>query len=97
MKEASAERYQAVKEHLYSTLNGEAVVLNLQNGKYYGFNDVGISIWTVLQNGATVEEIRSALMSEYDIDDATCAREVETFLNSMKKENLVEVVYEKTV
>ena len=54
IKEALAEsRYSAIKEHLYSELNGEAVILSLTTGKYYGINAVGVSIWAAVQNPTT--------------------------------------------
>ena len=91
---ANSRRYQAIKEHLFSDLNDEAVVLSLKNGKYYGLNSVGVTIWSNVQEAATVTEIAAALMGEYDIDEETCRREVSSFIEKMLEEELIETVDE---
>jgi len=52
-------RYRAIKEHLLSELNDEAVILSLKNGKYYGLNSVGFTVWTNVLEAATLSEIES--------------------------------------
>ncbi|REJ78542.1 MAG: PqqD family protein [Acidobacteria bacterium] len=83
-------RFRAIKEHLYSDLNGEAVILSLKNGKYYGLNEVGMTIWGVVREGGTLEEIARVVISEYDVDPETCRREVNGFVGNLVEEGLVE-------
>lgn len=89
---SNATRYRAIKEHLLSELNEEAVILSLKNGKYYGLNSVGFTIWTNIQEAATLSEIETAVMNEYDVDEETCRRAVSLFLEQMAGEQLVEIV-----
>jgi hypothetical protein len=91
-KEPDSKRYQAIKEHLFSQLNDEGVILSLSNGKYYGLNSVGVSIWVSILEGATLAEIEAAVMREYDVDYETCQREVASFLEEMSKEDLIETI-----
>ncbi len=88
-------RFEAIKDHLYSEIKGEGVILSLKNGKYYGVNPVGISIWQAIQSPATLPEIETAVSREYDVDQETCRQEVLTFLEQMVNEELVEVLNEK--
>jgi hypothetical protein len=88
-------RFEAVKDHLYSEIKGEGVILSLKNGKYYGINSVGSSIWQAIQNPATLPEIETAVTREYDVDQKTCRQEVLTFLERMVNEELVEVSNEE--
>ena len=92
--DSGARRYQAIKEHLFSQLNEEAVILSLKNGKYYGLNSVGVTVWTNVQEAATLAEIEAAVMSEYDVDEETCRREVSAFLEKMVGEELIETLHE---
>ena len=85
-------RYRAIKEHLLSELNEEAVILSLKNGKYYGLNSVGFTVWTNVQEAATLSEIEAAVMNEYDVDEETCRCAVSSFLEQMLGEELVETV-----
>ena len=89
---SSRQHFVAIKEHLFSNLNDEAVILSLKNGKYYGLNAVGGSIWGAIQERRTLEQIETIIMSEYDVDSATCRNEVRTFLETMLAEELIETV-----
>jgi hypothetical protein len=91
----SLRRFQAIKEHLFSELKDEAVILSLKNGKYYGLNAVGVSVWTAVQDLVTLAEIESAIMLEYEVDEETCRREVMSFLDKMVDEKLIETIDER--
>jgi Coenzyme PQQ synthesis protein D (PqqD) len=85
-------RYKAIDEHLYSDLKDEAVILNLANGRYYGLNAVGVSIWKALLEPATLGEIEIGIMREFAVDQETCGREVTAFLDKMAEEELIEII-----
>lgn len=89
-------RLKAIEGHLFSEMKGEGVILSLKNGKYYGVNAVGASIWKAIQSSATLQEIESSVMQEYEVDELTCRQEVLSFLKKMVKEELVEILDEKT-
>ena len=89
-------RYQAIKEHLFSQLNDEGVILSLKNGKYYGLNSVGVAIGMCILEAATPAEIEAVVMREYDVDEDTCRREVSLFLKSMLSEELIETVDDRS-
>ncbi len=86
------QRFVANKENLFTDLNGEAVILSLQNGKYYGVNTVGAFIWGMIQNPASFEDIRSSAMREYEVDEAVCRQEILSFLKKMSEEGLIEIL-----
>ena len=71
----------------------EAVLLSMQDGAYYGLNEVGASIWKLIQQPRTVLQIRDALLEEYaKIGPEECEREVLAFLNEMVSLNLVDLL-----
>ena len=87
-------RYKAISEHLCCDLNGEAVILNLKNGKYYGLNGVGSRIWDLVQTPISSSEIESVILLEYDVALELCQRQVSEFLKQMLSEELIEIVNE---
>lgn len=91
---AKVRRYRAIKDHLFSDLAGEAVILSLKNGKYYGVNHVGAAIWSAIQQKSSLAEIETVLMQEYEVDEETCRSEVKSFLDNMIQEELVDVLDE---
>jgi hypothetical protein len=77
-------------DNLSSNLAGEEVVLNLQDGVYYGLNDVGARVWALLDTMGTPREICEALQAEYEIDRATLEADVLALLAEMEEGGLVE-------
>ena len=71
---------------------GEAVLLSMRDGEYYGLNEVAASIWRLVQQPRTPLHIRNALLEEYEgIDASECERAVAAFLTEMLALNLIDV------
>lgn len=83
--------FKVIDTHLYSDLGDEAVILNLSNGKYYGLNAVGVTIWKSLDVPRAVPEIEARVLEEFDVDRDTCHRETCAFLEKMVEEGLVTI------
>ncbi len=71
---------------------GETAILNLQTGTYYGLDEVGSRIWSLIQEPVSASEIRDAILREYDVEPDRCERDLLNLLNEMAIEGLVEVV-----
>ena len=74
-------------------LAGEAVILSLASETYYGLNDVGALVWSLLQQEPrAVRDLRDALLAEFEVDPATCERDLLVLLNEMAQHGLVHAV-----
>jgi len=83
------------KDQVSCDLSGEAAILNLKAGVYYGLNTVGASIWKLLQEPRSVKEIQDAILEEYEVDPDQCARDVLELLQELSTNGLVEILDEK--
>jgi len=81
----------AASEQVSCPLGEESAILNLKNSMYYGMNPVGTRIWTLLKEPRSVEQLRDALLNEYDVDATLCERDLLDLLGEMKSEGLIEV------
>lgn len=79
------------KEQVYSELQGEAVILDIKSGVYYGLNQVGASIWNLIQVPKTMDEIQAALLAEYDVEPETCKQEVLVLLQDLAAKGLIDI------
>ncbi len=79
-----------------SNLGTETIVLNLDSGGYYGLNTVGVTIWNLIQNPKTVEEIRDAVLAEYEVEYEQCDRDLRKLIAELLANGLVEVSNETT-
>ena len=52
-------------------------------------NETGAFLWKILENGATEEELVKALLSEYDVDEATAKNDVAGFIGKLTEAKLL--------
>jgi hypothetical protein len=81
----------AAKDQVSCDLAGEAAILNVKNGIYYGLDPVGARIWNLMQQPRAVAEIQTAITEEYDVDPDRCARDLVGLLEKLLAEGLIEV------
>ena len=81
----------ASKEQLSCDLVGEAVILNMKTGVYYGLDSVGAMVWTLLQEPRRVSEIVDTVLTEYDVEPDRCERDLLNLLTGLKAVELIEV------
>jgi hypothetical protein len=68
----------------------EIILLHLENGHYFGLDDVSARIWKLLQKPTTVRDIEHALLEEYEIESGRCHEEVMRLLSDLIEQGLVE-------
>ncbi len=73
-------------------LGGEAAILNLQSGTYYGLDPVGATIWNLLQTPKTLAELRDAIRAEYDVDSTRCERDLQDLLDKLAAQHLIQTL-----
>jgi hypothetical protein len=83
------------KDQVSADLSGEAAILNLKSGVYFGLNAVGASIWKLIQEPRIVNEIRDMLVQEYDVDPDHCEKDLLALLEELLFKELIEVTNEK--
>lgn len=77
---------------LIRDLEGEAVLLNLANERYYGLNRVGTRMWHVLAESDSVQAAYDQLLTEYDVEPARLRADLETLLDKLVEQGLVQLV-----
>jgi hypothetical protein len=71
-------------------LAGEAAILNLKTGVYYGLDRVGAFIWNLLKEPRTVGWLRDAVLAEYEVGAERCERDLVELLARLESEGLIE-------
>ena len=70
-------------------LDGELVVTSLSMGGFLRLDDVGRKIWTLLEQGQSLDSIVTALTGDFDVDTAACRGDVEAFLDDLAERGLL--------
>jgi len=75
-----------------SEVDGEVVMMSVDQGMYFGIDSIGAAIWKKLEEPKTIHSICEELIQEYDTDYATIQQDVNLFMKDLLEHNIVEVV-----
>jgi hypothetical protein len=89
MGDEHVEQYQVGSAVVFRELDGEAVLLNLDSGVYFGLDEVGTRVWALLVEHGTLERVCSQLMEEYDVEPAVLEQDVSRLVEEMRHKGLV--------
>ena len=81
----------ACSDQLSCDLDGEAAILHVPSGIYFGLDDVGARVWELALQSKPVSAIVGALCEEYDVDESTCRADLAVLLREMNEAGLVEL------
>lgn len=82
----------AARGQVSAELEGEAVILGLDDGIYYGLDGVGAMVWELLREPRGVAELRDAVTAAYDVDPTTAEEDLLGLLRELAERRLVDVV-----
>jgi hypothetical protein len=74
---------------LQETIDGEVVIVNLDNGNYYSLSNVGAEIWGLIESGAAVAEVVDSTMRRYDGDHIDVEDAVNQLVDQLQQEALI--------
>ena len=73
-------------------LDGEAVILDVNSGQYYGLSSVGAKIMDLLREPILAGTIVDRLHSEYEVEIERLTNDTLTFLTEMNDRSLIRVI-----
>ena len=79
------------KEIIFQELEGEAVLLNMQNGIFFGLNPVAKRMWELLNELGQAEEVLKQLLQEYEASEEQLRKDLVDFIEKLKSKGLIEI------
>jgi len=73
----------------HETIDGEAVIINLDSGNYYSLVEVGSFIWGLIEKGASASDVRNVILQTYQGNAGDIDRGVQELLAQLQQENLI--------
>lgn len=53
-------------------------------------NEAGAFLWKILEQGASEEQLKTALLGEYEVDEDTAKADVTAFVEKLKEKGLLD-------
>jgi hypothetical protein len=70
-------------------MDGDLVMMSIENGEYYGIGGVGTRIWELLDQPTTIEQIVETIMAEFDIEETQCRDDALSFAEKLFELGLI--------
>jgi len=74
---------------LFNEIDGEVVMLSIENSEYYGMDKVGSRIWQLLEKPIPFKELVAKLMEEYEVSEDQCKVDTLGFIEKMTGKKLL--------
>ena len=77
---------------LSNNLGDDVVMMDIEQGAYYGLEGVASRIWEFAETPVSVGLLCDRLTTEYEISPQQCRQEVTAFLGDLVDRNIVQIV-----
>lgn len=67
----------------------EGVLLDIENGTYYGLDEVGLDIWKLIEQKKGFDDILKIISETYNSSHYEVIRDIEIFLKELKNKGLI--------
>lgn len=91
MQISFSDRVRIPDDVLISRLEEESVILDLDSERYFGLDDVGTRILSVLTTSDSIAAAYELLRAEYDVDDQILRQDLLALVESLIKQGIIEV------
>lgn len=82
--------YRANPQVMHETIEGETIIIDLSTGTYFSLRGSAPAIWSDVGDGASLETVVRRMAARYDAPPDELAVVVETFLERLEAEQLIE-------
>jgi Coenzyme PQQ synthesis protein D (PqqD) len=77
------------KDVVFRELDGEAVILNLESGMYFGLDAIGTRIWRLVEEHGSLRAVWEAMQREFEAPGEALQSDLLTFINELSAKGLV--------
>lgn len=91
MEISFSDRVRVPDDVLISRLQEESVILNLDNERYFGLDDVGTRMLSVLTTSDSIEAAYKSLLDEYEVDGQMLRQDLLELIESLSTKGIVKV------
>ncbi len=89
----SAQKIQRIDKDVTETeFEGKIVLLHIENGEYYNFNETGSDLWNWLVEVKTLEQLLTLITEKYSVTEEECRQDIITWLNEALARKLIKIV-----
>lgn len=74
---------------LFNIVDGEVVILSVENGEYYGMDKIAGTIWQLLSVPLSFRNLLEKLLEKYEVSAEKCSTDTLLFLDKLIDRGLI--------
>jgi hypothetical protein len=82
-------RFEPTHHATTTEIAGETVLLSLKDGTYYGLDESGTFVWSLLKSGNQLTAVAAAMARRYSISEPEAAKDLEIFVADLLERELI--------
>ncbi len=76
---------------LSAEIGGEAIMMSIEKGAYFGLNPVATRIWDLLEQPKNIAELIQTITDEYEVSAEQAAEDVQGFVADMLERGIAQL------
>jgi Coenzyme PQQ synthesis protein D (PqqD) len=88
------DRVKVPQDVLISGLQDESVILNLDSERYFGLNEIGTRMLSLLTTSDSIQAAFDLLFDEYEVDREVLRQDLISLVEELVEQGLVEISHE---
>ena len=76
---------------IHRDLDGEAVILNLKTGTYFGLDAIGTRMWTLIGELGDTDKVLEALLAEYEVEEGRLRGDLDELIDQLVRQELLQM------
>ncbi len=86
------QEFMAADGVLFQTVADESVLLNINDNRYYGLDDVATRMWQLLMEYGDEEAVIRQILDEYDVEEPVLREDFAALIAEMEQNGLIKQV-----
>ena len=86
----------AAKSVVYCELGDGAALLDTRSGTYFGLNEVGLHLWSLVQEPCRVDRLVMSVLNHYDVEEQRAFEDIKQILARLADAGLIQISSDQT-
>lgn len=82
-------KFQKSDKFVETEIDGEILMMSVDDGQYFGMDNVAVAIWKFLVEPKSFTEIRDMVTTHFDVPKEECEQDIEAFLTDLINNKLI--------
>lgn len=76
---------------VYTDIDDKIMMMNVDTGEYYDFDDIASFIWRHINKPVSVEALCDKINDEFEVEQDQCRADTEEFLDDLATRSLIRI------